>query len=248
MTVFMGLPIVSISLFLVAGIAIGYLVWFRDRTEDDKRILELEERYAAANGAAEMHRQEFLEAKKALNIQGSDLEQFRLLKTDIDEATQDIRAELAAEVSRSESLTLQLQESLAAGQSAEDLQARNKEVIREAGDELGRQTEMMERQTDEIEELKRQLADASNNTLEEELNQQTTIAKQQTAIAKQQTAIVQQKTGEIEELKQKLEVASNDSAAEELAAQLRDENAQLQSQIDTPCDSDRKIGSRAEVQ
>ncbi len=234
MTVFMGLPIISIALFLVAGIAIGYLVWYRDRTDDDIRILDLEERYAAANGAAETHRQEFVEAKKALTIQGSDLEQLRAMKLDVEEATELLRAKLDAETSRNESLALQLEEAVAGCRSSEDLQSRNQKVIREAGDELGRQTAIMEKQADEIEELKRQLEIVSDESHAEKLLAQ--LREENSALQSridEGTSAIESKQKQIVELTSQTDTLTSETSelrtqTEELKVELENFKAQAE--------------------
>ena len=155
MSFLVGLPFVSILLFVLAGFLLGHLVWHKDRSGDVKRIQELEEKYAAANGAAETHKQEALETVRLLESKQSQLE----------DATVTIQTQLDEEVARNQSLAEQLKDALSAQRSAESLQSQNEGVIREAGDELGRQTalisELQNQSRDQesiIESLKSQLA------------------------------------------------------------------------------------------
>ena len=55
MGVIFGLPVVSIFIFIAAGLLLGHLFWYRDTGSLDTRILELENELAAAGEKAIDH-------------------------------------------------------------------------------------------------------------------------------------------------------------------------------------------------
>ena len=141
-----GIPLSSILLFTLAGILIGHLLWYHDRSGDTEKMNGLENRYFKARGSARQRKREFLKLQKNSESNQTDLEglreehaaalqrqaeleqslaelkQLRLAKQQTDDT-------LAAEQKRSESLVAQLQEVLQAKTAAEqDLAAQGETV------------------------------------------------------------------------------------------------------------------------
>ncbi len=144
MPVLFGLPVVSILLFIFAGVLIGHLIWYHDLGTDDGKILELEEKYAKASGSAKTNKHEFLQLKQDLDRQGSDLVQIRLSNEELEQKYK--KAQGAAEQAGAELERLRREHEavLRAKQDAEKLNSRNTEVAREAGDELSRQRKLID--------------------------------------------------------------------------------------------------------
>ncbi len=237
MSIFLGLPVVSILLFVLAGFLIGHLVWYRDRNGDDKRIVELEEKYAAANGAAETHRQEFLDLKKSQTISQSDYDHLHQQTTELANHTESLRDQLQTEIQRNEALTAQLDEVLAAKESYESIHGRNEDVIRQAGDELGRQTEIIEDQRVEIQRLEALLqqsdpASTSDSQAEQtiqELRHQLVESSQQAEQVAEQNDVLEGVVAEKENRIRELESAVEQSSVElvEIKSQLAESVEQV---------------------
>jgi chromosome segregation ATPase len=135
-----GVSLSSTVLFVLAGILIGHLLWYRDSSAEAEKMTGLENRYFKARGSVRQRKREFTKLQKDSDIQHTDLEQIRqqqaaLLKqkSDIEQEHRDARAEvqrlagekqeldalLTAEQARSESVVAQLQEVLQARSSSE---------------------------------------------------------------------------------------------------------------------------------
>jgi chromosome segregation ATPase len=129
MTEWIGFPLSSIGLLVLAGVLIGHLLWYRDRSADNERLRFLETRYFQARGAARQRKQAFLKLQQACQSQHRELqrigEQQAILAADRQQA-----AELhAAESRRSEHLVAQLRDVLQAKLALEGERSDQAEAI-----------------------------------------------------------------------------------------------------------------------
>lgn len=68
-----GLPLSSTALFLLAGILIGHLLWYRDRSADSQQMNGLEDRYAKARGSARQRKNDAQRLQKLSDSQADEL-------------------------------------------------------------------------------------------------------------------------------------------------------------------------------
>jgi chromosome segregation ATPase len=73
MTHLFDLPFISAGFFILAGILIGHLLWYRDRSVDADKINGLESRYFKARGSARQRKREVLKIRKMTASQATDL-------------------------------------------------------------------------------------------------------------------------------------------------------------------------------
>ena len=59
-----GVPVPSVALFLLAGLLLGHLLWYRDRGGRSAENVDLENRYVKARGSVKQRRNEIKELKK----------------------------------------------------------------------------------------------------------------------------------------------------------------------------------------
>lgn len=133
MSFLFDLPFISSIFFILAGILIGHLLWFHDRSVDSQKMTGLESRYFKARGSARQRKREFVNLKKSaakqesaladtqtqlliLRNKNSDLESAALEAGDeikrLRREQESVVKKFADEESRSESLVAQLQEVL----------------------------------------------------------------------------------------------------------------------------------------
>ena len=75
MSFLFDLPFISSIFFILAGILIGHLLWFHDRSADSEKMSGLESRYFKARGSARQRKREFVKLQKNSNSQESNLAQ-----------------------------------------------------------------------------------------------------------------------------------------------------------------------------
>lgn len=128
-----GISFSSSLLFILAGILIGHLLWFQDRSGTEQHLDRLQRRYFKARGGVGRRKREFVRLRKTSAVQLDDLQNIRaqqaaLLKQKselerdyrdaLDEvdgmraANHDLNQRLAAETARAESVIAQLKEVL----------------------------------------------------------------------------------------------------------------------------------------
>lgn len=133
MTDFLALPLLSLLLFLIAGILIGYLFWYPDRAGQRTKLAELESRYWKARTAARQRKSRYRDLHRLSQAQQVDINHLRLeyeslwvKHVDADNRLAKTKRELAmlrnekqplddalvAEQKRSENVVRQLQELL----------------------------------------------------------------------------------------------------------------------------------------
>ncbi|MDG2219979.1 MAG: hypothetical protein P8L85_01275 [Rubripirellula sp.] len=131
MTDFLTLPLLSLLLFLIAGILIGYLFWYPDRADQRTKMDELESRYWKARSAARQRKSRYRDLHRTSQAQQVDINHLRLeyetlwvKHVDADNRLAETKRELVtlrnerqpledalvAEQKRSENVVLQLQE------------------------------------------------------------------------------------------------------------------------------------------
>ncbi len=112
MTTILGSSVISICLFILVGILVGHLLWYRDNSEDVERIEDLETRYEKARAAVANRKAEV----QSLNERVEELEQLaQRYQNDVitfKQADADSRIRFDEEHRRSESLKQQLQQAL----------------------------------------------------------------------------------------------------------------------------------------
>ena len=64
MSTLLELPFISSIFFILAGILIGHLLWFHDRSADSQKMTGLESRYFKARGSARQRKREFVKLQK----------------------------------------------------------------------------------------------------------------------------------------------------------------------------------------
>ncbi|MEM1068487.1 MAG: hypothetical protein AAGI63_06300, partial [Planctomycetota bacterium] len=164
-----GLPLTSILLFVLAGLLVGYLLWFPDRSRQKEKLEGLESRYWKARGTARERKTRFLDLRRDKESLGRE---FDRLKTDHDalqakhsdtdhrlaecrrelialrgeKETQD--ASLDAERRRNDSLVAQMQETLELRASAEREQQEQVALIAD----LNRQIETLNRDLEQTQQ------------------------------------------------------------------------------------------------
>ncbi|WP_372899021.1 hypothetical protein, partial [Stieleria sp.] len=77
MGVIFGLPVVSIFIFIAAGLLLGHLFWYRDTSGLDRRVRELEDELATAGGDSSSQHGELLSLQRSFDEQRDDLERAR---------------------------------------------------------------------------------------------------------------------------------------------------------------------------
>ena len=127
--------LLSIALFVFAGILIGHLLWYRDRSADEARIGDLETRYIKARSVARQRRQQRLAAVRRVAELEQLAEHSRNHTAELERREQSLAEAVASENRRSESLKAQLREVLQAKTEQERLtsdQARSHEELQHA--------------------------------------------------------------------------------------------------------------------
>ena len=211
MPVLFGLPVISILLFIFAGILIGHLIWYYDRSADEDKLRELEDKLAKDNKSSSTHKQELLKLQKCVQQQGSDLEQSRLNNTELQQKYEVARATLAA-------LQKEHQAVLAAKADIDNLNERNTDVARQAGDELARRAKLI----DELQSTnKNHVGEIAS--LKKSLQQQS-AASVESADKSRQISELSEQLDLAQQGKQQMQVAL-DAAHRELEAQSEQQSA-----------------------
>ncbi|MFG0267904.1 MAG: hypothetical protein ACF8AM_22535 [Rhodopirellula sp. JB055] len=60
MNTWIGIPFLSAFMFVMGGILVGHLLWYRDRSRDVNAIKDAEKKYAKAKAAARSRKHHFL--------------------------------------------------------------------------------------------------------------------------------------------------------------------------------------------
>ena len=169
-----GLPLSSGVLFILAGVLIGHLLWYHDRSAARRTVDSLEDRYSKAKGAARKRRYEVADLQKENDARRDDFQQLQTAfdgveseRNQLVEQTRTMQSELLTlrkqsqdhsdrfedERRRAETLVGELQEALkqkaATDQAAEDL----RRDFTARGNDL-------KRRDDRIAELETQINDA----------------------------------------------------------------------------------------
>jgi uncharacterized protein (DUF3084 family) len=129
----LGLPFTSIVLFVLAGIVLGHVLWYQDRSSDIEKINWLERRYLQARTIASHRKVELRTILRTRDQQQHELGtlrqryeaglvQFKALERSAETGCQELAAlreqhretaeQLSAELRRNEMLVRQLQEVL----------------------------------------------------------------------------------------------------------------------------------------
>jgi len=249
MTTMIGLPLLSISLFVLAGILIGHLLWYHDRKHDLRRISQLEDRYQRVRSTAVQRKQEFVRLQAELKTHQDTIGQARtetemaleqlqeaesrghavkLQLRQFDQERQTLLEQQQAESRRSESLALQLQEAI---QAKAELETRLSE-FQQANTSAEEAAESYRARIEQLQQLQQHSTEQNEQELEK---LRRAISEQATAAA--QTARDKERT--ILRLKQELEFQEKQFSSEtgkvvqQLQDQLESVNAELQAvQVD----------------
>ena len=238
-----GIPLSSILLFTLAGILIGHLLWYHDRSGETEKINGLENRYFKARGSARQRKQEFLKLQKssdsnqtdlehlreehqaALKRQGelerslTELKQLRLAKRETDDA-------LAAEQKRSASVVTQLQEVLQVKAAVEQDLATQSEIVAE-----------LQATRQEMESEIQQLRDGLSSQAESAQNVLKTIDDLQTEKQAQSQELIQlrQANQQFEDTVGQLTISLDAKAAEADESDARNQQSisELRSEVES---------------
>ena len=72
-----GLPLSSSVLFILAGVLVGHLLWYRDRTPDREAVDGLEDKYSKAKGSARRRKRDFVTIQREKDEQDLQLQKLR---------------------------------------------------------------------------------------------------------------------------------------------------------------------------
>jgi chromosome segregation ATPase len=123
-----GLPLSSSVLFILAGVLIGHLLWYHDRSAAKETVDGLEDRYSKAKGSARARRRDALQLQKEVESRQSDLDKIQLAydavvaeKISLDQQTQSMHSDLVRLSQEQHSLSDELA----------DERRRNETIVRE---------------------------------------------------------------------------------------------------------------------
>ncbi|MBB3206598.1 chromosome segregation ATPase [Rhodopirellula rubra] len=101
MSTWIGIPFLSAFLFVMGGILVGHLLWYRDRSRDMQAIKEAESKYNKAKAAARDRKHQFIELSRNSQSFEQQCEDYR---NEIDS----LRQALASQKQHSESLETEM--------------------------------------------------------------------------------------------------------------------------------------------
>lgn len=216
-----GVSLQSTILFVLAGILIGHLLWYHDRSSDDEKLNGLENRYAKARGSVRKRKQEFATLQRDAEVQNSDLEQIReqqaaLLKqkSDIEEEyrnvskeaerlrgeKQELTAALTAEQSRSETVIGQLQEVLRTKSESEEQVLTHSDSVAQLQSSHQQLESQLEQNAETISSLNQSKVDLESQVVQ--LNQALKAQLAETAAVHVQEQTIAELEQQIEQLKE----------------------------------------------
>lgn len=162
MGVIFGLPVVSIFIFIAAGLLLGHLFWYSDTGPLEERIRELDEELATSNGDSSSQHGEVLSLTRSLDQKSGDLERVRIelatmrdqnakLEASLYETTdagsdelQCVTDQLLTLQDEHDSVKSQLAQAIEDITAAEQRVVVNESATLDAGNELGRQNELID--------------------------------------------------------------------------------------------------------
>ena len=102
----------SLILFLLAGILIGHLLWYRDPSADREKNDQLEARYLQARSSAKQRKSQQLSLSKKVDELEQLAERYQKQVIQLQQAGAAKQREIDGEAQRTESLVSQLREVL----------------------------------------------------------------------------------------------------------------------------------------
>ena len=200
MGVLFDLPLPSMLFFIIAGMGLGYLFFYRDRSDDERRIRDLEHELSLVGDGSAANQNELMQLQQSLSDRNEDLEAARaesfdlrqrngelkeLLQTrdhDIERIQGEIDAtaeELRTARAELDVVNQELAQAIKDKESAEDLNFRGQDAARQAGDELGRQSDLINQLSQEREDHRIEIEQLNNQLRrwESDLTQQSEDAK-----------------------------------------------------------------------
>lgn len=245
MTALFDLPFVSTLFFILAGILIGHLLWFQDRSSESEQINGLESRYYRARGSAMQRKRKFVKLQKNIQSHQTDLHQTRAECEELRRQQRDLEAtanlakkeltemkeqqdattqSLSAEKRRCESVVSQLQEALQSKTTVEQerkVQGHKLAQLQTSNQELEAEIQRLRAGLDTQTQT-----DSSRKNEIDRLNQQVASQKNTIAVLEQSKLA---REAEIEQLNVTLDAQA--SAADQTASQTNQTVAQLRKQI-----------------
>ena len=103
----LNIPIISVVLLLLAGILIGHLIWYRDRTDDEAMLADLRSENADLQSSLHEHKQAYIDLEGQFEDRQKSFEQLKAanmqLEQDQSEKQQDM-SEIHHELARLQQL------------------------------------------------------------------------------------------------------------------------------------------------
>ena len=99
MVPFLNIPILSVVLVLLAGILIGHLIWYRDRSDDEAAAADLEEKNHQLQCALHEHKQAYSELRQELQIRHEEAAELKSLHQQLQSRWHEAAAQRAREKS-----------------------------------------------------------------------------------------------------------------------------------------------------
>lgn len=82
----LNIPIISVVLLLLAGILIGHLIWYRDRSDDEAAISDLREQNRDLHTALHEHKQAYVELQADMEDQRKSAEQLKSVNAELEQS------------------------------------------------------------------------------------------------------------------------------------------------------------------
>ena len=104
---FLNIPIISVVMMLLAGILIGNLIWYRDRSEDEAMLVDLRGENSELQAALHEHKQAYVELEADLEDGRQESEQLKAVLRQLDQSRQEAdheKSELNDEIARLQQL------------------------------------------------------------------------------------------------------------------------------------------------
>ena len=238
MVPFLNIPILSVVLMLLAGILIGHLIWYRDRSDDEAALVGLRAENNDLLGALHDHKQAYVELESELEAQRQERDRLKAVNKQLEQSHHEIdhqRAQISSEVARLQQLKDQAFHDLdQERQQRRSLQGaltqseENLNELRAASEQMQAQIALFHDERDELDQAAQAKLKQQDSTLEQ-LQLERDSARQELADHQDTLRRVQTELASREE-----DLRSLRKARDEANFQLDDERAsreQLQQKV-----------------
>ena len=89
------IPTISVVLLLFAGILIGHLIWYRDRSDDEAILVDLRSENNELQSALHEHKQAYVELEASLEDRQKGWEQMKAANLQLEQAQQSSHHDLS---------------------------------------------------------------------------------------------------------------------------------------------------------